>query len=421
MTGIQRCRAAALLSALLMALSACGYENLNSLSLPGDKGVGDDSYTVRVHLANALNIVPNTPVRVADLNVGTIREIELVDNQPVVTISLDDSVQLPANVTAKIGQTSLLGAKHIELLPPPAGQERGELRDGSVIPLERTGSYPQTEDVLAATATLLNGGGLSQIKTIATELNKTLGGREGTTRQMLRRAARLATDLDTRRGSIISALRSMNQLASRFAGNNDTINRALESFPPALRVLAQDRRRLVETMESLGDFGSSVSDFVDRGGANLIRNINALRPVLQGLADAGTSLTDSLWMVGTVAFPMKHFGEYIRGDFINLWGTIDVGLDTLDRAMLSGTPLEGLLSASENLLGQSAIGPAGDASDPLDDPLGLGDAEDDWQDHEQDTPSPGPSPDPGSRPTRDSVVGQMLEGLLLGSRRDGSR
>ncbi|MFC7500625.1 MCE family protein [Nocardioides sp. GCM10030258] len=400
---------------ILVLFTACGYENLNSLSLPGSKGVGENSFRVRVELSNALNIVPNTPVRVADVNVGTIQEIELVDNLPVLTISLDDSVELPANVTARIGQTSLLGAKHIELIPPPPGKEDGVLAEGSVIGRDQTGSYPQTEDVLAATATLLNGGGLSQIKTIATELNKALGGREGTTRQLLRRAARLATELDTRRGSIIQATKAMNRLMGRLAGGNDTINNALDSFPPALAVLAKDRRRLVRTLESLGDFGTSLSDFVDRGGDNLTRNITALGPSLKGLADAGSSLTDSLWLLGTIAFPLRTFGEYLRGDFINLWGTVDVGLDTLDRGLLSGTPLAGLLSASENLLGQQVTGQAADAGDPLEDPLALGDADASTESGSQD--KPGSAPDTEKEPAPDApedIVSQILQGLLLG-------
>lgn len=389
------------------SLSACDYENLNSVTLPGAKGTGDDSYQVRIHVRNALNIVPNSPVRVADLNVGTIRSIDLVENKAVVTVSLDDSVELPANVTAKVGQTSLLGAKHIELISPPEAQGRGRLADGSVISEENTGNFPETEDVLASAATLLNGGGLAQIKTITTELNKALGGREGTTRQLLRRSARFATHLDAQKGSMVRALHAMDRLSRNFADNSEKINRALESFPPALRVLAADRRRLVSTLEALGQFGTSVSAFVDRGGKDLVRNVQALQPALKGLADAGTSLIDSLWLVGTVSFPMRTFGEYIRGDYINLWGTVDISLETLDRGLLSGTPLAGMLSASENLLGKPADGLSGQAGDPLTDPIlpgppGVADSADGV---------PLPTQEPASPPSS-NPLSSLLGGLL---------
>jgi phospholipid/cholesterol/gamma-HCH transport system substrate-binding protein len=339
-------RARATLLAVLAGttmLSGCTYENLNSVTLPGDKGVGDDSFTIQVELRNALNIVPNSPVRVSDVNVGTIRSIRLDGYQPVATISLDDSVKLPENVSVRVGQTSLLGAKHIELIEPAAGTEQGELADGSTIPLERTGSFPETEDVIASVATLLNGGGLSQIKTITTELNRALGGRAGTTRQLLARSEAFAQALDEQKTSITRAMTAMNKLSADFRANNATIDRALQSLPPALKTLAEDREKLVRTLESLGQFGGTVDQFVNRGGDELTRNIAALEPVMRELADAKKSLTSSLWLVPTVAFPLKTMGEYLRGDYINLWGTLDVGLDTLDRGLLSGTPAAGLL------------------------------------------------------------------------------
>lgn len=418
MIGVKRLGLATVAAIAATSLSGCDYENLNSVTLPGDKGTGEDSYEVRIELRNALNIVPNSPVRVADLNVGTIRSIELVDNQPVVTISLEDSVDLPANVTAKIGQTSLLGAKHIELLSPAPGQARGELADGDVIPLERSGSYPETEDVIASAAALLNGGGLAQIKTITTELNKTLGGREGTMRQLLRRSARFATGLDQQKHSIVRGLDALNSVSGRFADNNDVINEALRSFPPALRVLARDRARLVRMMTSMGQFGRSMSDLVDRGGQNLVRNLAALRPAMKGLADADKSLTDSLWTLGTLVFPLKSFDDFIRGDWLNFWLTVDVGLDSLDRAMLTGTPLAGMLTMSENLLGKPAAGLSSQAGNPL---MGPAVANPDATPHQavpgptggstSTTPEGGPSPNdvPDSSP-----LGGLLGGLLGG-------
>ena len=55
------------------------------------------------------------------------------------------------------------------VLPP-------ELASGDTIPITRTGSAPEAEEVLGALSLLLNGGGLQQIKVITTELNKALDG-----------------------------------------------------------------------------------------------------------------------------------------------------------------------------------------------------------------------------------------------------
>ena len=115
----------------LLSLSGCGFGDLNSMSLPGDKGVGAHSYTVHVELRNALNLVPNSPVEMSDVVVGTIRSINLDGYRPMATISLEDSVQVPQNVSARIAQTSLLGSKHIDLIPPAATDAVGRLHAGS--------------------------------------------------------------------------------------------------------------------------------------------------------------------------------------------------------------------------------------------------------------------------------------------------
>lgn len=389
------------------ATSACGYENLNSLALPGDKGVGEHSYTIRVELRDALNIVPNSPVRVDDVNVGTIRSVELVGYQPIATISVDDSVRLPANVSAKIGQTSLLGAKHIELLRPSKGA-MGTLGDGDTVPVERTGAYPTTEDVIASVATLLNGGGLAQIKTITTELNRALGGRTATTRELIARANQFATAIDAQKLSMVRALDSMRSLSAGFRANNATITRALQSMPPALRILEADRKRLITTMESLGHFGEFVDWFVSSGGAALVRDVKALGPVLRELADARSSLTDSLWIVPSVDFPIRTMGEYIRGDYINLWGTIDLGLETLTRGLLAGTPAGGAL-----------LNPLGFLESPIPG-IGLvpGPAPKDPQLSVPSLPSSNATgqPSPSSTPTPESNtgLGGLLNGLLGG-------
>ena len=46
---------------------------------------------------------------------------------------------------------------------------------------------------------LLNGGGVNQLKTITTELNKAIAGREPEVRSMLQRVNTLVTDLDGHR------------------------------------------------------------------------------------------------------------------------------------------------------------------------------------------------------------------------------
>ena len=113
------------------------------------------------------NIQPNSRVRVGDVTVGNVTKIERQGWHALVTMQLNGDVDLPANATAKIGQTSLLGSLHIELAPPTdaaaARQAARRLADPAVA---RRAPTRRTEQTLAALSLLLNGGGIGQVQDI---------------------------------------------------------------------------------------------------------------------------------------------------------------------------------------------------------------------------------------------------------------
>ena len=104
--------------------------------------VGPGSFTVQAQMPDVDNVERNSRVRVGDVNVGTVTEIERQGWNALVTMSLDGDVVLPANATAKVGQTSLLGSQHIELSAPTDTAPEGRLKDGAVIPLASAGAFP---------------------------------------------------------------------------------------------------------------------------------------------------------------------------------------------------------------------------------------------------------------------------------------
>lgn len=112
----------------LITVTGCQWRGLNSLSLPGTEGGGDGSYTIQAQLPDVVVIQQNTRVRVADVNVGNVTRIEVQDWHALVTMRIDGGVHLPANSTAKVGQTSLLGSMHIELAPPTDRPAEGNSR-----------------------------------------------------------------------------------------------------------------------------------------------------------------------------------------------------------------------------------------------------------------------------------------------------
>src|SRR5437879_5780078 len=133
-------------------LTGCQFGGLNSLNMPGTAGHGSGSYKVTVELPDVATLPQNSPVMIDDVTVGSVSGIDAVQRPDgtfyaAVQLSLDEHVKLPANATAKVAQTSLLGSQHIELAAPVDQPGVGKLADGAEIPLNRTGRYPTTEEV----------------------------------------------------------------------------------------------------------------------------------------------------------------------------------------------------------------------------------------------------------------------------------
>src|SRR6185295_11344551 len=109
----------ALLAAAVLLTSCGNWKGIANVPIPGGTGTGPGSYSIYVQMPDTLALNVNSRVRVADVQVGSVRSIELKNWVATLTIGLDGVVKLPVNATAKIGQTSLLGSQHVELEVPP--------------------------------------------------------------------------------------------------------------------------------------------------------------------------------------------------------------------------------------------------------------------------------------------------------------
>jgi phospholipid/cholesterol/gamma-HCH transport system substrate-binding protein len=338
---------------VMIALSGCGWRGLNSIPLPGTKGGGPGSYTIQAELPDVNNIEQNSRVRVGDVNVGTVTKIERQGWHALLTMTLGGNVHLPANATATIGQTSLLGSLHIELGPPKDVPPEGTLHEGSLIPLSSGGAYPSTEQTLASISLLLNGGGIGQIQDITQALSTAFKGRENDLRSLIQQFDSFVTYVNDQTGDIIAATDSLNKLQGQFAAQKPLLDRALTTIPDALSVLKDQRNNLSDALDSLGKFSALVADSTNQTKDNLVKELKDLGPVLQSLADAGPALTRSLDLLATFPYAKQTLTKWIRGDFANLTAVIDLTLSRLDSALFTGTRWEGNLTELEMQWGRT--------------------------------------------------------------------
>ena len=347
-------RGAALLVVISTAVvPGCGWHGVNSLPLPGTEGHGPGAYQVQAQLPNVTNIQPNSRVRVGDVTVGTVTNIERQDWHALITMKINGDVDLPANATVKLGQTSVLGTVHVELAPPTDAPPEGRLHDGSLIPLSRAGAYPTTEQTLSVASMLLNGGGLGQIQDITKAFSTAFGGRENDLRTLIQRLDEFIGRLDQQKNDIIAATDRINKLAGQFADQQPVVDQALRTIPDALAVLNEQRDNLVEAINRLGTFSALAADSANQTKDALVQELKDLGPVLNSLANAGPALTRSLSLLTTYPWPKENITKFFRGDATNITMVIDLTLSRLDSSFLTGTRFEGHLTQLEMQWGRT--------------------------------------------------------------------
>ncbi|MCX2934083.1 virulence factor Mce family protein [Mycobacterium sp. CVI_P3] len=342
-----------LVGVLATCITGCEWQGANSMSLPGTAGGGPGSFVVQAQLPDVGNIQQNSRVRVGDVNVGTVTKIERQGWHALVTMTLDGNVALPANATATIGQTSLLGSLHVELASPKGVSPQGKLHNGSLIPLTASRAYPTTEQTLASLSLLLNGGGVGQIQDITQALSTGFAGREGDLRSLIEQLNIFIGNVKDQTQDIIEATDSVNKLASQIADQKPVVDKALKTIPHALEVLNDQRQNLVNALDELGKFSALTADTVNQTKEQLAKELQDIGPVLQALADAGPAMVRSLSFLTTFPFVKENVRNFFRGDYANLTAVFDLTLSRLDTGFFTGTRWEGNLTELEMQWGRT--------------------------------------------------------------------
>jgi virulence factor Mce-like protein len=327
----------ALTGCLATAATGCGFQGLNALPLPGAVGRGPGSAQYHAELSNVGTLESNSPVMIGDVIVGSVGSMTFDNWHVNVEFSVRTDVTIPANAVATVGQTSLLGSMHLAVDPPVGQAPTGRLTPGATLPLATSSNYPSTEQTLSALSTVVNGGDLGQIGEIIHAVNTAFNGHQTQIRDLIARLAHFVAVIDAQRDKIVATVGSLNRLAGTLAAQNSVLTEALTKIPPALDVLIRERPRLTTALDKLRTFSDTSVDVVDRTRDDLIRNLQNLAPTLGALADVGPYLDIALAAATTFPQAQDTIDRGVKGDYMNLFGMVDLTVPRLKRTMLLGT------------------------------------------------------------------------------------
>lgn len=216
----------------------------------------EERYSIRVAVSNAGAVAPGfgQAVTVSGVKVGLISAVELRDGIAVITASVDPS-KLPrvySNASAILAPKTPL--KDMELDLAPGGPPAEPLRDGGMIPLNRTGIPVDADELSAALDSetrdyfriLLSAAGVG-FKDRGGDFRAILRSSRATVGQLRRINAAVAG----RRRDLSALVSNLNEVAGALADESPSLARLIESGNTTLEVTGSENAALGSALVEL--------------------------------------------------------------------------------------------------------------------------------------------------------------------------
>ncbi|WP_067647421.1 MCE family protein [Nocardia harenae] len=144
------------------------------VGVPAMLGIG--RYQVTVQLAATGGLYPNANVAYRGTNVGKVQEVKLTPAGVDAVISIDSDHKIPEDVDAWVRSVSAIGEQYVDLIPAENRSGDGNLRDGDVIPVDRTELPQDVGSLLDQTDRLLSSVADTRLRLVIDEAFRAFNG-----------------------------------------------------------------------------------------------------------------------------------------------------------------------------------------------------------------------------------------------------
>lgn len=307
--------------------SGCG---LSFQSLPMGRTGPGSTFIVTAVFESADRVDLGAEVRAGQAIVGRVYSMSTDGKQAFVELSMDESVDLPANVGASVRLPSALGSPYIQIdLPEEASKEL--LAEGDTI--TRTELGPDIESTFAMLGNVVNGSGLDQLSTITTELDAAFGGRGGSIRTMLTKLDSTMALADENTEYLDRTLAAVDSVTARLAQQQELIDNGIADSTALMGLLAAQQQDLRTLVSSTATAVSSI-DTVMAEDATIGTAVDDLAEITAGIRDFNATVGSMLVNVnGFIA----GFNSAVRGDYLLFDGAFDIPA-AIDLLVTGGLP-----------------------------------------------------------------------------------
>lgn len=289
---------------LAVALSGCGG---------GDPG----TITTSALFSDVGTLAQGAQVKVSDVPVGSVSAISLDGDRAKVTMTIERSARVPANVTAKIDRTTILGERYVELAVPR--RPAGVLGNGE--PIRHTAVVPTVEQVLGAGSEVFGAVSSSDLAEIVNAGGQGFSGEAASLHQLLNSLSTVATGYASRTAQIATVVKSLDRLGSTMAPTAGPDAQAITNLSQTVKVLSANSALFEKLLQSLDDVSQQGATILSSEYPQIVDQLQALAAVGRQLAQHQQDLAQLLeWLPQHDA----TMTESVRNDFLQILNNLIV-------------------------------------------------------------------------------------------------
>jgi phospholipid/cholesterol/gamma-HCH transport system substrate-binding protein len=254
-------------------------------------GFFEDTYTVTATFKDAAGIRSGDDVTVAGLEAGSVGEIRIAREVVEIDLKIKQDVAMPEDSEAEIIIETLLGKKSVDLI---AGEADADFEDGSAIPLERTTTPIDVQDLNDASVTLMERSDAQALEQLMVEVTDITEGKAGRLRVVIDGLGDVTETLGDRKRELQRLIESLSTLATTFGERDDTIVQLIDRYDVVLANLVDQREELEVLLESTDSASHEVADLIGRNKAELDSTLAHLHEALEVVGDHQLDLAASV-------------------------------------------------------------------------------------------------------------------------------
>jgi virulence factor Mce-like protein len=250
-------------------------------------GGGGGTYKLIAYLPRAVSVYKSSQVKVLGLPAGTVDAVEVIGTEVKVTMSIENSIPVPANVNVLVAPQSLIGERYIALSPAwrqgdEKAQPGAEIRNTPgqpvrvIIPVEPDEALAELKKFIDA----LDPQGLGQL---INNLSDDLKGQGPTLNHALDQVSQIVVTFADKDQQLVNIVDHFDKFTATLTTRETQLGDLLTTFAQATQVLADERKSLENLLGGLADLSRDGLTLVAKHSQSLKTDLATLTRLAQSI------------------------------------------------------------------------------------------------------------------------------------------